>query len=320
MQRFSSPIIGFFETLAAFALGGSTVIAAGFLTTQLPVFTASLISMAAGLILLIPLQWRRREELKNLNAWDVLFISFQGLTGMLLFRVFTLLGLRHTTAFSAGIITSTSPAVMMLLAIILLRERPSRQLLGAAFLAIAGLIIINFKKGGEAAADLSGNLLIFLAVLCECGMTLIRKARKKKIPTLTNTTVLVICSIVLSLPEALFEMRTFSLSQIQMRDWMILLYYGLFPTAAGYLLWADGVVRIPGSLTGICMTAAPVTVFILSITLLHESVDFVQVLGGGLALLAIILSHIRLPFREQRVYSNSFPIRKPSFPKDDIPE
>ncbi|MDA3958303.1 DMT family transporter [Oceanispirochaeta sp.] len=282
---------GILQAFMAFSLGGSTVVAAKLLTGRIPLFLCCFLSMATGLLILIPLQLKEWQVLKSLTKKEIGNIFLQGFSGMLLFRVFTILGLQYTSAASAGLITSSGPAVMALLSMFFLKEKPGNNKILALVLTILSLILINTSSGESIRFSYRGNGLILLAVLCECGMTLIRKSHGRSIPALTNTTVLVLACLLISFPMALWELSIFPLSMLAPRDWIVLLYYGLFPTAAGYLLWASGVMKIPGSMAGVTMAAAPLSALVLSVLILKERLQIRHWISGILVVAALLLGN-----------------------------
>jgi drug/metabolite transporter (DMT)-like permease len=133
--------------------------------------------------------------------------------GIVLFRALTLYGLRLTSAISAGVITSAAPAVMAVLAAAALRERIGAAGIAGVLLSVAGLLLVNLwgHSASTGAGYLAGNLLVLGAMLCEALLTVFRKSSGGRVGSVTNTTVLVAMSALLTLPPALMDMRGFSL-------------------------------------------------------------------------------------------------------------
>ncbi len=109
------------------ALAGSTVVAGKLLSARVPVFLSVELTLLAALAAILPAQLTRRHELRQLGLRELGYMALQACFGIVLFRVLTLYGLRLTSAISAGVITSAAPAVMAVLAAVLLGERPGRR-------------------------------------------------------------------------------------------------------------------------------------------------------------------------------------------------
>ena len=109
----------------AMVLAGTSVVIGKAVAESISVSLIGFVSLLFALAAMLPLQVFRIGELRRLTRRDILFMVLQALFGIVLFRLLTLLGLRLTSAVDAGIILSTTPGVMTLSAIILLRERPS---------------------------------------------------------------------------------------------------------------------------------------------------------------------------------------------------
>lgn len=284
-------ILGMGEVVLAMALAGSSVVAGKVLSAGVPVFLSAELGLAAALIAILPAQLARRRELRLLGRRDLGWMFLQALFGMVLFRVFTLYGLRWTTAATAGLITSAAPAVMTAVAALVLRERMGPRGFLAVALAMAGLLLINGQAAGTPAARgvLGGNLLVLAATVCEALLTVFRKRSGGGIGSVTNTTILVAMSAVMLLPFALRDLRGFPLSRIDAAGWLAVGYYGAVATSIAYVLWGDGSLRIPAARTGIAMAAMPLSAMALSAVVLGEKLGPLHLIGGAAVAAAIVV-------------------------------
>jgi drug/metabolite transporter (DMT)-like permease len=265
-------IRGLLEVVLAMALAGSSVVVGKLLSVRVPVFLSVELSLCAALVAILPAQIARRGELRFLDARELVWMFLQALFGMVLFRVLTLSGLRFTTAANAGLITSAAPAVMALLAAVVLRERIGRAAAAGIGLTVAGLLVVNLwgnaSNGGP--GSLVGNLLVFGATVCEALLTIFRKSSGGRIGSVTNTTVLVAMSAIMMLPFALLDLRGFSLQRMEIVGWLSVIYYGAVATVIAYILWGHGALLIPARGTGLATAALPVSALVLSALILGE--------------------------------------------------
>lgn len=292
--------LGMLEVVLAMALAGSSVVVGKLLSVRIPVFLSVELSLLAALAAILPAQIVRRRELRLLGRRELFLMFLQALFGLVLFRAFTLSGLRFTSAANAGVITSAAPAVMAVLARVTLGERMGRTGGLGVCLAVAGLLLINlFGMAGSAApGHLAGNLLVLAATVCEALLTIFRKASGGRISSVTNTTILVGMSAVMMLPLALVDLKGFALEKIEIVGWLSVIYYGAFATVIAYILWGDGALRIPANRTGIATAALPVSALILSALVLGEPLRLPHLAGCAAILAGMMIGSKSGPHEE----------------------
>ena len=297
LQQRSRERIAFMEVAGAMALAGSSVAPAHLLGSRLPVFQAALLTYLFALAVMVPLQLMRLGELRSLQRRELTLMVLQSLFGMVLFRVFTLYGLRLTTALDAGIILSTTPAVTMLLGRLLLREPLGRTKIAALALTLCGVLIINLRPAGPAAgpllARLGGNLLILCAVAGESLLTIFRKKSTARISAVTNTTVICGASTLLTLPLAAAEAIGGPPIHLTAPVLLAAAYYGGFVTVLGYLLWGDGALYLRATAVGAATGAMPIASTIAATAVLGEHFGAAQLAGCLLVLCGIIAGAVR---------------------------
>jgi len=277
--------------MAAMSFAGSAVVATKWFLTGAPVFFTTFCTLLVALVGILPLQWRRRQELRLLSRAELVSITLQGLCGIVLFRIFTMYGLRHTGATQAGIITGTTPATIAFLSMLFLRERPGRKTLGGIALAVLGVIIINLMSGtGRAGGgNLLGSLLIMAAVLSESLLTIFRKAVAGRVSSVTNTTVIISVCTILTLPLAILDLA----GSAYLPDGQFLigiLWYGLGATVVGYLCFMAGSARISAAAAGVLSAMLPVSAVTLSALFLGEPFGPAQLAGALLVVAAIVMT------------------------------
>lgn len=292
---------GCLEILAAFALAGSSVPLGKKLTGELPLFLTAFLSLGTALLVLGPVLWLRRRELKQLGRRSLGLIVLQALSGMVLFRILLFAGLRLTGALDAAIITSLTPLVVGLAGVLFLGERLCPRLAAALFLAVAGVLLLKLgphvlapSGTGLSAGSLAGGGLVFLAVCGEAAMTVLRKKDPSGIDSLLNTGLIVatafLCMLPLAVAETLHLGGVPRLTPLQIGG---LAYYGAGATALAYILWGSGCRRIPASLAALFMAAMPLTAALLAVLVLGEKPTAGFWLGGGLVLAALAAGSLK---------------------------
>ena len=288
----------------AMSIAGSAVVAGKLLVGSMPVFLAAGLGLGAGLLVMLPQLWLRREK-GALDGRTHATLALQALCGIALYRICTFEGLRFTSAASAGLMSSAAPAVIGLLAWGMLRERPPlRRIAGIACVSL-GLLAINLTpfltaqgaagadaaqaSGGEAWRTLLGNGLVLAAVLCEAAFSVLSKARCCPMSPLRRTTIVSFYAFIMLLPMALFEARNFDFTSLSASAIWGLAYYGAAVSYLSYVLWFRGIAQVQASAAAAFTGLVPLSGVALSWLVLGE-----QILWTHLAGLACVTAGIWL--------------------------
>lgn len=298
MKQWNGPLYLF----GAFTLAGTSVVSAEFLSGKLGTFTITAVSLAFTLIFLLPLCWRDlRTTIEKLTRKDLISLFAQGLIGMFLFRMFLILGLLHTSAGEAGILTGATPAITAILARVVLKEQTDWMKRIGIFSTIGGVLLVQglFMPENSFTMDhVLGNILVLGAALCESLFNIISRFfvrssessnERKALPPLVQTSLVSVISLVLCLIPAMFEKPLLRLSEVGYIEWFALVWYGVFVTAFAFIFWYSGIKRC-GALTAAAFSGMmPFTSLFLSVLLLGETAGLQQWAGGFLVISGIIL-------------------------------
>jgi drug/metabolite transporter (DMT)-like permease len=271
---------------------GSSVVASKMIATSWPVYLASMIRFGMSLPILIVLNWKNLHRFKTLSGRDWLILFIQSLTGAFLFNVLLLYGLRLTSAVESGIITSTTPAIIMILSWLFLRECPTwNEGVGVA-LAFAGILVLNLigveASGGPfSPASLLGNLLVLGAAIGEALFTFLGKITGDRIAPLEISLVLTVFAFLLSLPMGIVEALRFDFSGVPLIQYIPLAYYAVFVTVIAYMLWFSAVPKVSASTSAVFTSLLPISAVLLSYLILGERFVWAHLIGGAFVLASI---------------------------------
>lgn len=277
------------ELTLAMITVGSSVVVGKILVTEFPVFLASGLRYGLSAVLLVPLL-TSRERLPKPTARETLLLFIQAFTGVFLFSICLLYGLRHASAAESGLITATTPAVMALISFLWLRERLGLAKIAGILLAVGGIAVIHAGKhdAGSASSSLFGSLLIFAAVIGEALFTIVGKVVSERLSPLFIATVMVVLGFIFFLPFAIAEARHFNFSVVTARGWSALIYYSLVVTVLGFLLWYRGVAKVDASTAAVFTGVLPVSALVLAHFVLDEELTVRHAVGMAMVLGAII--------------------------------
>ncbi len=277
----------------AMVIVGSSVVFGKVITHSFPIFLASGLRFAIASLLLLPLVANSRKTRIRLARKEWIHMLFMAFCGQVVFTFLVLLGLRYTSGIEAGIITSTSPAMMAVVSWLFFKERPGLIHLLAIVSVVAGIIIVNdlfsIKGVSYSTRHLWGNLLMVGAVVGEAFFLLMRKQISEAISNLALTFYLCVIGFVFFFPLAVWQAIFFDFSAVSLTAWLCMLYFGAVFTVFAYLFWFKGVSMVSGSVAGIFTAVMPVSAVALSILFLNETFGWHHGIGGGLILISIVL-------------------------------
>ena len=274
---------------------GSTVVASKVIAGGLPPFTATALRFAMALPVFLLLLRVTRTPWPRPDRRDIALLLCQAGLGSVGYTVLLILGVRWAPAASAGVVAGTLPAVAALVAVLALRERPGRYLIGSIVLATAGVLAISWPGEGAAGdskspAAMIGNVLVLGAVVCEAMFILLNKRLRVPVRPLALSTLMTAFGFLLSLVPALFE-----------RAWERPLpndalagvaYYALVPTVLGFVLWFAGSARLKGAEVALFTALLPVSALVLAAVWLGESITLAQIGGAACVLGAVGLASL----------------------------
>ncbi|MGR9247204.1 DMT family transporter [Rhizobium leguminosarum] len=281
----SRQVQGYVYLALAMLTVGSTVIASKLIASGLPPFGATALRFAIAFPVLLLLMRATGARLPKLCREDRLILLIQAGAGSVGYTTLLISGLSLTSAADAGVIIGTLPVVSAAISILLLRERPQRALLLAVALATAGVLSIAFTPDA-AGGSLSGNALIFLAVVCEGLFILLNKKLKTEIAPLAQSALMTGIGFIVAAIPAIFEApfaHGISTSAVA-----AVVYYALVPTVGGFLLWYAGAERVSGTEAALFTALAPVSAVMLAFIILGEPVGLHQIAGIACVLAAVL--------------------------------
>jgi drug/metabolite transporter (DMT)-like permease len=223
--------------------------------------------------------------------WPLLALTaFVGF-GVSLLAQFT--GTKLSTAAAGALITSATPAFIVVFAAWILRERATgRQWLGLA-LATGGVLIVSLL-GDQSATEtatqpLLGNLLLILAAITWALYSVLVKLSARTYTALAITLVVTALGIPMIAPLALIERQTQTIGVITPAVAAGLLYIGIGSTAIAFFLWNKSFELLDAASASLFFFAQPVVGAALSAIFLEQSLSWSFFVGGALILLGALL-------------------------------
>lgn len=238
--------------------------------------------------------WRNRAQL----AVHLPKLAVLGFLAMALFQSLSYEAARTTTATNMAIITALVPLLTMALSSLLLGDPPGVGMVAGGMLSLAGVVYLI--SGGHpltiAARGVQPGDLLMLAASGAYALygVLLKRWHMGALPAWQSTYVQAIVALACMLPmllrlpgPAVWPTRA---------SVPLILYAGVLASVVLPYLWMQGVKLVGPSRCAMYMNLLPVMTAGIAIVLLGESLKPYHVIGGGVALVGVVIAQ-RFPVR-----------------------
>ena len=246
-----------------------------------------------ALVCLLPFAWRHMRRDWPLYRQHARLIIGVALTGVLSFNALVYAGLHYTTSTNALLLNSCIPVLIMLIAALVYRQRLNRVQVLGLLVSLGGVLTIILHGDWLRLLSLSfnrGDLLVFAAVVCWAFYTLWMRRIPLEVNRIGLTALTICIALVFLLPLWLWERSTGATVIWNMRAVLALLYVGLFPSVAAYLLYTQAVSRLGAVRAGLSIHLMPAFGTLLAVGLLGEIWHGYHVVGIAAIFAGIFLS------------------------------
>lgn len=275
-----------FALLLAMALWGSVFVATKEVMGEAGPFTVAAARFAIGFAVLLPLA--HRQGFRAPLVFSPTYLLF-GFTGVFLAYGLQNLALVLTSAGSAALVMAMQPAAVVLMGMLVLRERlPTGRLLGVG-LAIAGVLLVSsvaFAGGGADA--LLGNALMAGSVLAYGAYAAQGRVLGANHPPILITAASFATGLMFLLPFVAGEIYLYGIPKLGTESLLVLLYLGVSTTAATFLLWNYALRHLEAGAAGLYFSLIPVTGLAFAV-LFGGSVGILEIVGGALAISGVLV-------------------------------
>jgi len=224
-------------------------------------------------VILLPFVWQhlRRDADVLLKHWR--YIALMGLLGVSLFNTLLYQSAQTTTSNNIALIQTTMPAMIILLAVVLYREKSGMLAMMGIALSIGGAVLVVTQGQWSVLSEMkfvSGDLLMLVANLVyACYSVLLRKMPDLHPSAFLGATF--ISGSLLLIPLFAWDLTLHPLPEINTTLSYSLLYVAIFPSIASYLFWNRGIAMIGASLSGFFICLLPIFTAVLAAIFLNES-------------------------------------------------
>ena len=297
----SRPALPWLAALAVMLLWASSFIVIRFSGAHLSPGAMTLLRMATAVLVMLPLVLRGRVRAPRSGRMWAAVLAW-GATWFCLYSVVLNASELFLDPATAAMLVNLAPLIVAVASGLLLGEGLSPRLLLGVVIALAGIGLITLATS-TGHVEGPGLVLGLLAAVLYAGSVLGQKPLLAHIDSTSMTVIGMTAGLTACLPFApqlVVELAAAPTSAIA-----AVVYMGLLPTAAAFLLWGYALTHTPaGVLTSSSLIVPAITV-VLAWTILGEVPPPLAALGGVLCLAGAAIAILPSMFSSLRARRNS---------------
>ncbi len=280
--------IGLIAGIVAAALWGGMYVVSKVVLDVIPPFALLTSRLVLGTLTLLPFTWRVGLQMTRKQLGQVLGV---GLIGYGISLGFQFVGTKLSTAANGALVTSATPAFVLIFAAWILGERISTGRLSALGLATLGVIIVLDPRNARLSPDLFwGNLSLIAAALTWALYSVLVRKVTRGLAVLPVSLVVFLGGLPLTIPAGIFEIQANGVGTIDGGVILGVLYLGIISTGLAMYLWNLAFARLEAGVASLTFFAQPVVGAGLGALLLSEKLTPLFFIGGVLIGLGVLVA------------------------------
>ncbi|MBN1159174.1 MAG: DMT family transporter [Bacteroidales bacterium] len=202
-------------------------------------------------------------------------------------------GVRLLTSTTASVVISTVPLFAPLAAVIFYRERFTLINYIGLVISFTGVTMILTAEGGFVLDQITGVLLMLVAVFSAIAYSVFVKRLMGLYSALTIVAYQSLFGLLLFLPFFLFsDLSHFLKVQNSMESWLPILKLGVFASSIAFILFVFSIKNLGIARTNVFVNLIPVLTAMFSFLFLHENFPFIKIIGIIIVVTGLIFSQI----------------------------
>lgn len=269
---------------------------ASFIATKLAYNTFAPIQLGAVRTCLAAVLFWLIRQVKNdrekIRKEDRKRIAVSSLFGITLYFALENTGISMTSASNAALIVAAFPAITLLLEFWVYRLKPAFHKSLGIVLSIIGVAILTQITAEGHMKSVWGNLILIGAGVVWALYNFMTRSLSPKYSALTLTYYQMAAGIIWFIPFVFLEGAAWRAPSVVSVNALIFLCIGC--SVAAFLLYNFGLKKLSASASVSLMNLVPVLGLAFSVLILGEAVSIIQIIGGIIVIVGVILSSIQV--------------------------
>lgn len=287
MQKHS--LYGLTAGLTAAAIWGAMYVVSKVVMETIQPFTLITSRLLLGIaVLYFVIIKRGGMKITRRAFWQVFWV---GTIGYGISLGFQFVGTKLSTAANGSLVTSATPAFVLLFAAVVLGEKITPRRLAALGIATLGVVAVIDPRTAQLESDLFwGNISLVLAAITWALYSVLIRKVTREVDVLTTSMVAFVGGLVVSVPLSMLEISNFGVGQITPAILAGILFLGIISTALAMFLWNTAFAELPAGVASLTFFAQPVVGTILGVFFLGDQITPLFITGGILIGAGIVIA------------------------------
>ncbi len=281
---------GLFAGLAAASIWGGMYVVSKVVLEVIPPFALLTLRLAMGAMALGVIIYFRKNKptITKEIFWKNLLV---GVVGYGVSLGFQFVGTKLSTASNGSLVTSATPAFVLIFAPFLLGERATLRGVIALLVSTLGVIAVIDPRNAELSPALFwGNMSLLAAALTWALYSVLVRKVSKSADLLASSAIMLLGGLPSSLALGIWEMKTQGVGEITLGIIGGLLFLGIISTAIAMFLWNYAFAELPANVASLTFFAQPVVGTLLGWFFLSETITPLFIAGGALVGVGILIA------------------------------
>lgn len=285
-------LIPFLEALFAVIVWGASFIATKVALGDVSPITVVWLRFGIGVVILgIAVSVRKQFALPKRNEWG--YFALLGFLGITLHQWLQSTALLTSRASTTAWLVATTPVFMAVLGWVVLKERLNWLQITGIVLATLGVLMvvsdgdpttISFKQFGA-----PGDILVLISSVNWSIFSALSRQGLKTHPATRMMFYVMTIGWLFSSIHFFINPGLSEIPQLTINGWIGVLFLGVFCSGLAYIFWYDALQVLPTGQLGSFLYLEPPVAVIVAALILHESITWAALLGGGTILLGVWL-------------------------------
>ncbi len=282
-------IIGILCGLTAASIWGGMYVVSKVVLDVIPPFALLAIRLILGTLTLgIVNVFRNNTRFTRQHFINSILVGFVGYGISLGFQF---VGTKLSTASNGSLVTSATPAFVLLFAPYLLKEKATTRGIIALTISTLGVIAVIDPRTADFSSSLFiGNLSLLAAALTWALYSVLVRKISKSADLLVSSMVMLLGGIPTSILFGIFEVNRQGIGEITSGVIGGVLFLGIISTAIAMFLWNFAFARLPATVASLTFFAQPIVGSLLGWFFLEEKITPLFLLGGILIGTGLVIS------------------------------
>ncbi|HDR7325871.1 MULTISPECIES: DMT family transporter [Bacillus] len=278
-------------SLAASIWGGMYVVSKYVLDFIPPLTLVWLRFIIAFVVLygILKIAEKKQKKKVTIRKKDWLLFAWIGFIGYFISITCQFIGTKLSDAHTGSLVTSATPAFMVIFAAIILKEKlTARRLLSTIIATIGVIIVIGWNI--EIGSYFIGTIILVGAAITWALLSIYVKIASARFSSLVITTYAIFFSLFFITPFMIWELQVASIGTVNTYVILGVLYLGVISTAGAFFLWNKGLELMDASIGSLFFFFQPIVGSLLGWLLLNETLNNNFFIGGILIICSVLIT------------------------------